>query len=71
MNAIPFEANSADELLPACERQRRWRLIFGGGAADGVGYAPDCRWPVNGLYERGARQQLRKRAANLVPPAFS
>ncbi len=30
MNAIPFEADSAAERLPARERQRRWRLIFGG-----------------------------------------
>jgi len=37
MNAIPPDAGSTTESLSAPERQRRWRLILGGGAADGVG----------------------------------
>ena len=37
MNAIPPEADSTAESFSARERQRRWRLILGGGAADGIG----------------------------------
>jgi Mg-chelatase subunit ChlD len=39
MNAIPPDAGSTPELRSADERQRRWRLILGGGAADGIGCA--------------------------------
>ncbi|MCB1919664.1 MAG: VWA domain-containing protein [Candidatus Competibacteraceae bacterium] len=37
MNTITLEPQSATEPRFADERQRRWRLILGGGAADGVG----------------------------------
>lgn len=37
MNAIPPDDASTTAPFPARERQRRWRLILGGGAADGVG----------------------------------
>jgi Mg-chelatase subunit ChlD len=37
MNAIPPDADSTTESFSARERQRRWRLILGGGAADGIG----------------------------------
>jgi len=39
MNAIPPDAGSTPELRSADQRQRRWRLILGGGAADGIGWA--------------------------------
>jgi len=37
MNNTPADPQSAAESLSVEERQRRWRLILGGGAADGVG----------------------------------
>jgi Mg-chelatase subunit ChlD len=37
MNTIAFEPQSIAESRSDDERQRRWRLILGGGAADGVG----------------------------------
>lgn len=37
MNTTPFDAQPVTESRSADERQRRWRLILGGGAADGVG----------------------------------
>ncbi len=39
MNIIPPDAGSTAEPLSTLERQRRWRLILGGGAADGIGYS--------------------------------
>ncbi len=37
MNTTPFDSQPVTESRSAGERQRRWRLILGGGAADGVG----------------------------------
>jgi Mg-chelatase subunit ChlD len=39
MKTLSFDASSTGESGSGDERQRRWRLILGGGAADGIGCA--------------------------------